>query len=161
MREMIIRASKTYWLTFFCIIILLTFGIGIGAVLDYATTPEVLTWSRTDEEPPEAVWYYDGEITHRYTLNTPEESEITIETGEARIIYGDPWSELEIEPEPNEPMKYSLPIPTWPDYIELEKDLILRFDYPEPNNLLMKLIHEPTAYRIFSKGTKIYFKGDE
>ena len=65
------------------------------------------------------------------------------------------------KPEPNEPMKYSLPIPTWPDYIELEKDLILRFDFPEPNNLLMKLIHEPTAYKIFSKGTKIYFKEDE
>ena len=51
-------------------------------------------------------------------------------------------------------------IPTWPDYIELEKDLILRFDYPEPNNPLMKLIHTPIAYKIFSKGTKIYFKED-
>ena len=62
----------------------------------------------------------------------------------------------------NEPKKVSLDfIPTWPDYIELEKDLVLRFDFPEPNNLLMKLIHEPTAYKIFSKGTKIYFKENE
>ena len=33
------------------------------------TEAEVLTWSHTDEEPPEVVWYYDGEITHRYTLD--------------------------------------------------------------------------------------------
>lgn len=33
---------------------------------------EVLTWSKTDEEPPLAVWYYDGEKTHRYILNVPE-----------------------------------------------------------------------------------------
>lgn len=47
-------------------------------------------------------------------------------------------------------------IPTWPDYIELEKDLVLRYDFPEPNNPL--LIHIPTEYRIISEGTKIYFK---
>lgn len=47
-------------------------------------------------------------------------------------------------------------IPTWPNYIELEKDLVLRYDFPEPNNPL--LIHFPNEFRIFSKGTKIYFK---
>ena len=47
-------------------------------------------------------------------------------------------------------------IPTWPDYIELDKDLVLRYDFPEPNDPL--LIHTPSAYKIFSKGTKIYFK---
>lgn len=59
----------------------------------------------------------------------------------------------------NEPMKYSLPIPTWPDYIELEKDLVLRYDFPEPNNPL--LIHIPSEFWIIGKGTKIYFKEDE
>ena len=48
--------------------------------------------------------------------------------------------------EPNEPMKYSLPIPTWPDYIELEKDLfIVHYDNDD-------------VWRRYPKGTKIYFK---
>ncbi len=47
-------------------------------------------------------------------------------------------------------------IPTWPDYIELEKDLVLRYDFPEPNDPM--LIHFPSDTRIISKGTKIYFK---
>lgn len=58
--------------------------------------------------------------------------------------------------EPKEPMKYSLPIPTWPDFIKLDRDLILRYDYPEPNNPM--LIHTPSETRTISKGTKIYFK---
>lgn len=53
-------------------------------------------------------------------------------------------------PEPNEPQKVSLGfIPTWPDYIELDKDL---------------WIVDETEYGImmrFCKGTKIYFKEDE
>lgn len=50
-------------------------------------------------------------------------------------------------------------IPTWPEYIELGKDLVLRYDFPEPNNPL--LIHIPSEFRIISKGTKIFFKEDE
>lgn len=56
--------------------------------------------------------------------------------------------------EPNEPMKYSLPIPTWPDYIELEKELEIELPY--------KIWYGRMAFEnfIFPKGTKIYFKED-
>lgn len=50
-------------------------------------------------------------------------------------------------------------IPTWPDYIELDKDLVLRYDFPEPpepNDPLV--IHAPSEFIIISRGTKIYFK---
>lgn len=47
------------------------------------------------------------------------------------------------------PLKYSLPIPTWPDYIELEKDLYI-------------VTAESNTWFIWlNKGTKIYFKEDE
>lgn len=57
-----------------------------------------------------------------------------------------------ITPEPNESsMRYSFPIPTWPDYIELEKDLWIDcIDGPR----------DPNDYYIITKGTKIYFKDD-
>jgi len=54
--------------------------------------------------------------------------------------------------EPNNPLDF---IPTWPKYIELEKDLILEFpkseDYP---------IVQRTSLTII-KGTKIYLKEDK
>ena len=54
-------------------------------------------------------------------------------------------------PDPNEPVKVSLDfIPTWPDYIELEKDLVI--DFIEPNSP-----YETKWDWIFPKGTKIYF----
>ena len=62
---------------------------------------------------------------------------------------GDPNAVLHYhEPEP-EPMKYSLPIPTWPDYIELEKDLIFNALPYDPNY--------PGNGIVITKGTKIYF----
>ncbi len=52
--------------------------------------------------------------------------------------------------EPNEPMKYSLPIPTWPEYIELEKDLVIDITGRDEEPGIKKWW--------FGKGTKIYFK---
>jgi len=56
--------------------------------------------------------------------------------------------------EPNEPKKYSfpLPIPTWPDYIELDKGLEIEMPYK------MWYGNVPLKHFIFPKGTKIYFK---
>lgn len=66
---------------------------------------------------------------------------------------GDPDAVLHYhEPEP-EPKKYSFPsgfIPTWPDYIELEKDLVI--DIPVDFGDIKTF-----GYRLI-KGTKIYFK---
>ena len=59
----------------------------------------------------------------------------------------------------NAPKKFSLDfIPIWPDYVELEKDLVLRYDFPEPNNPM--IIHVPSDEWLIKKGTKIYFKED-
>lgn len=56
-------------------------------------------------------------------------------------------------PESKESVKYSLPIPTWPDYIELEKDLIVD---------ISNRARKPTDKTwTFVKGTKIYFKDDD
>lgn len=63
--------------------------------------------------------------------------------------------------EPNEsegPLDF---IPTWPDYIELEKTLVLRYDYPEPNTPphAISILPQYDTW-VFNKGTKIYFKDD-
>lgn len=67
--------------------------------------------------------------------------------GEGRIVLREDWHKL---------------IPTWPDYIELEKTLILRYDYPEPNTTSHEVSILPTYEKwVINKGTKIYFKEDE
>jgi len=57
--------------------------------------------------------------------------------------------------EPDEPQKVSLDfIPTWPDYIELEKDLM--FFTPDDNDVCT--VGDGEEYIMMPKGTKIYFK---
>ena len=56
------------------------------------------------------------------------------------IVDGEPW---QTTPEPNDP----LGIPTWPEYIELDKDLVIKFIDTEDDF-------------VFGKGTKIYFKDE-
>jgi len=69
---------------------------------------------------------------------------------------------LRFKPEPNkpnepEPKKYSLPIPTWPDYIELPKTLHLYWEDPNPDP--NRLFNTDSEW-VIGKGTKIYFKDD-
>lgn len=170
---------------FFGIIILgavSVFVFALSARDEAETEAEVLTWSKTHEEPPEAVWYYDGEVTHRYLLDESEPNEPS-ETNSININSNVP-AIMRFKKEPCESNElkitdyqqelrdwqegYSLEelptllekiIPTWPDYIELEKDLILRYDFPEPNNPY--LIYFPFNKRTISKGTKIYFEEDD
>ncbi len=87
-----------------------------------APTSEGTVWFESDEIPPPSIFYYDGEKKIEYIP----------------------------KPEPNEPMKYSLPIPTWPEYIELEKDLVIDITGRDEEPGIKKWW--------FGKGTKIYFK---
>lgn len=95
---------------FFGIIILgavSVFVFALSARDEAETEAEVLTWSKTHEEPPEAVWYYDGEVTHRYLLdesepNEPCESNITW-SAYAVPLPGDELVFIAESPEPNEP----------------------------------------------------------
>ena len=61
--------------------------------------------------------------------------------------------------EPNEPQKVSLDfIPTWPAYIELEKDLIIK-GHPDIHNIGGREVDLSLRIEL-SKGTKIYFRGE-
>jgi len=112
----------------------------------------VLTWSITHEDPPKAVWYYDGEKTFRYTLdeetdvNEPEKCEhVIIAYSDSEALYCLYCGKLEVESTPDT-LNLNAVIPTWPDYIELEKDLWIKTN---KDSIFL------------NKGTKIYFKEDK
>ena len=97
-------------------------------------------------EPEKRMWIFDGDRFNRLDdITTPEPNE------PEGLIYI--W-------EPNEPQKVSLDfIPTWPDFIKLEKDLMIiwpnePFDIDE-----VQYNYQPQIY--ISKGTKIYFKDED
>jgi len=78
----------------------------------------------------------------------------------ALVLWVSPGSKFHkaIEEQP-EPMKYSLPIPTWPDYIELDKDLVIE---SPPIMFYIGGTEIPwECIETISKGTKIYFKEDD
>lgn len=101
----------------------------------------------------------DGEVFNKTYLGTESEIRkalikdgVISEPNEPTIIYH--FAPGYYYPnEPNGPMKYSLPIPTWPDYIELERDLVIDISNRErkPANKMWT----------FVKGTRIYFKEDD
>jgi len=102
-------------------------------------------WGFEEPEPNEPK-YYNFQAT--ISRDIPPDT--------ALVLWVSPGSKFHqaIEEQP-EPIKYSLPIPTWPDYIELDKDLEIEMPY--------KMWYGRMAFEnfIFPKGTKIYFKEDE
>jgi len=76
--------------------------------------------------------------------NEPEEGSILVETDTGDYV----WMK---------PTKFRFGIPTWPDYIELDKDLIIESSHKnDPNNPLVS--HYDV---VLEKGTRIYFTEDE
>lgn len=132
-------------LTICVLLVILAFAV-CGCKEKAEANEPAANWVEAVERWPDA----QGYITDNFGRTTPMSTFVASEPNEPNesgyiTIY-----------EPNESVKYSLPIPTWPDYIELDKDLILRHDYPEPNNPLE--VYTPNNKWIISKGTKIYFK---
>jgi len=116
--------------------------------------------SDRDKEIIEDGWYIERRLNEGADLNQAW----------AELKAMKPWLYNQLdepnEPEPNEPIELKFggdnmtwSVPTWPEYIELEKDLVLRYDFPEPNNPLE--IHIPYQKYVIGRGTKIYFKEDE
>lgn len=103
----------------------------------------------------------------KYPSQTDDVTEICGDCG-AEKTWKYVYKDWQSEPEPNEPnlidrtiylwesekiMKHSLTFPTWPEYIELDKDLVI--DNTNVSGLW------PQKRTIIYKGTKIYYKEDD
>ena len=99
----------------------------------YSTSPtsEGAIWLESSERPPLSIFYYEGDRKIEYVP----------------------------KPELDEPKKVSLDfIPTWPDYIELDEDLIIQ-GHPDIHNIGEREVDLSLRIEL-SKGTKIYFRED-
>ena len=103
-----------------------------------ATTAPFMEWNWTEEcfveaEPNEPEWHQIQAMIHK-----------DVPPG-IYAIWQSPGSEIK-------PFDITSFIPTWPDYIELEKDLVIHRPGKTENEFIVMF---------FNKGTKIYFKNDK